>query len=325
MRKLLLICLMLCGCLLLRATEQVHDKIEYDGINFTLSVNWGKPDEDIRVGWLFPLEEYFKQNNVSMRNAFRKYSASRTTNCHRGYIGQWQIKDGKLFLLGISLYPSFEEIERMLGKDEKSTRERPTPPENVLGLINENWESPVFAEWFSGDKVLLTTPAYGAIAVYQVAVKEGMVTDITPLNTWLADAVPNMEKMFKKNWDENQAYTTKAVYRVTTAEGSVKTEKMYDIEDDGLEERLKNKPFFLLSNAKMSDFRIALRKLNPGMDSLEVEAIFKEVFEEVPVRKEMYNSGRFDIRYYVLSNMKTQKTRETFRWILFSNSMGIFL
>jgi hypothetical protein len=72
-------------------TAQICDLLYYNGEGFSLSC---EPLE--------PFLEMLGENKPCSKNA--------STCCHRGYIGTWEITDGKLYLIGLKGYPVNEEF-----------------------------------------------------------------------------------------------------------------------------------------------------------------------------------------------------------------------
>lgn len=84
-----------------------------------------------------PLEDYIPHEyDRSRPRVFEPTSSA----CHRGYVGTWEIKDGRLFLLKIL-------VERSAAKDRKL--QHPVK-EDVLSVIFPGKEAPLPAVWYSG-------------------------------------------------------------------------------------------------------------------------------------------------------------------------------
>ena len=279
MRKILLFLLVLCGCFPLWSTEQVWDHVKYGGVDFLLGKD-EKSASGIKTTWVFPLEEYFKSKKTSGYNVFEEYAIGNSPACWRGYIGQWHVKGNRLLLLNVSLYPMYDELEKRAEKDDRIRKyidaHKRSMPKNLLDVANKGWESPVFAEWYSGD-IVLTIP-YSPIVVARMTINAGIAEDITHLNAWIVPAIPSMENMFNRIREEN-------------------------LQDP---KTRKDKPFFLADIDKVNEFAKAWSKINAGMNSSEVEAVLKEVSEGMPAGRSVDAGGNKErfIRYYLLQQNK---------------------
>jgi hypothetical protein len=65
-------------------TAQMNDRIKYKGSNYSLAVT--------------PLENFFSENPES-RPKFTGFNSG----CMRGYIARWEIRDEKLYLVGMDM------------------------------------------------------------------------------------------------------------------------------------------------------------------------------------------------------------------------------
>jgi len=268
MREILTVYLMLCGCLLVQATSQIPDRVEYNGTDFNLGRS---PFFDSET---YPLEKYFEQNDTLKKNVFWEYRGAVSSNCWRGYVAQWQIKDDKLFLLDFSFYPSVKEDK----KGDLFAQKK--QPKNILSLLNKDWKSPVFAEWFNGEMILSDTKKW---EVYLLTIKEGIVTEIIPLEEALkfARAIPKMDDAFFRIWWGNMMNRSK------------------DRAD---------RPFFLVSYFKMYRFcYAALHDLKKGVSSSKVKTIFKEIFGEIPMTEMVNDTGHRVIKYYFLKQDENEE------------------
>jgi len=92
-----------------------------------------------------PLEAYFEANG--MKPAF----PTMNSNCWRGYIGEWEVKDGQLYLLGLdveggrSWHANWSDEERALWEAVGNMADAPT----LEDLFPEK-SLPILADWFSG-------------------------------------------------------------------------------------------------------------------------------------------------------------------------------
>lgn len=89
-------------------TAQVHEKLIYEGKESSMAFCPPFPENDPRIKEL-------KDNEIHERS-----SEAFSTACWRGYIGTWEIKDGRFYLV------------------------------DIMGRYKIAGESPIFAEWFSG-------------------------------------------------------------------------------------------------------------------------------------------------------------------------------
>ena len=113
-------------------TAQIPENLLYQGAQLKLCVE--------------PLELYFQQQGS------RPTLPPKSSACWRGYIGSWEIREGKLYLVSITIgkgrpwgeVMGAEELELWEAIDEASG-EQVTPETLFPG------ESlPIFARWFSG-------------------------------------------------------------------------------------------------------------------------------------------------------------------------------
>lgn len=114
MNKTILIILITCVGNLVHATSQVPERVSYNGVLWDM--------------YSIPLQSFFSEDKPKPK-VF--YERATSTACWRGYVGNWQIKNSKLYLVGLKEgYPSTDEIS--------------------LYSVNPEWVSPVFANWFTG-------------------------------------------------------------------------------------------------------------------------------------------------------------------------------
>ena len=89
-------------------TAQVHEKLIYEGEEASMAFCPPLPANDPRIKEL-------KDDEIQERS-----SVVFSTACWRGYIGTWEIKEGRFYLV------------------------------DIIGRYNIVGESPIFADWFSG-------------------------------------------------------------------------------------------------------------------------------------------------------------------------------
>jgi len=92
-----------------------------------------------------PLQAYFEM--MGMEPEFPRMSSA----CRRGYVGEWEIAEGQLYLIGLELdgrlwHANMSDEERALWETLGNMANTPTL-EQIFP-----WKSlPIFADWFSGD------------------------------------------------------------------------------------------------------------------------------------------------------------------------------
>jgi hypothetical protein len=137
-------------------TDQIPDRIIIDGVSRTL--------------FTFPLDMYRERYRRDM--VF--YQASPSTDCWRGYIGEWEIDDEKLFLLNVDGHVSYKGRHPSVEvKDDPRWGELhpelikyrvPITLSELFGPAGER----VPATWYSGNLRLASywgSPNYDTIAV----------------------------------------------------------------------------------------------------------------------------------------------------------------
>jgi hypothetical protein len=125
-------------------TQQLHENMIYEGKEVSMFSFPGFPDEHPRI-----IELTDKQ--IWEKGEPRKVSS----NCWRGYIGSWEIKDGRLYLL---------DLERDYELEG---------------------EEPLFAEWVSDELHIIVEPIFeglnaglhGGEKIVIVKIKNGLVQD----------------------------------------------------------------------------------------------------------------------------------------------------
>lgn len=180
--KNLLLTLLILGTLNAFATEQVMDKLEYDGQQYLIGVELKGLSRPL---WHFPLETYLKQEKVPMWERLQPYRTGMTTACHRGYVADFLLKDSKLFLLRLNSDPYIKQKAK----------------EYPLNIVDLDWKSPVFANWYTGDFLLCKRIAYefyNLVPVYNVQIKQGKVIKVTNFAHWLRSVAVTSEKMKKQ-------------------------------------------------------------------------------------------------------------------------------
>ncbi len=177
--KLVLFSFLILSSLSVFATYQVEDELEYNGQQYFIGMQY----KDYRCPiWYFPLESYIKQKKINLMKKFEPYGAGMCTACWRGYVGDYQIKDGKFFLLHLNMDPWAEQ----------GIKEYP------LSIVNPKWKSPVFADWYTGSFLLCRRIAFEwhcLVPVYKVKIKQGKVQKIADSSHWLRNVAMKSERM----------------------------------------------------------------------------------------------------------------------------------
>ncbi len=180
------------GSVALWSTGQVADRIRIDGKEYSLLVN--------------PLEDYYSGEREKERPSFPALS---TANW-RGYVATWEIRDGRLNLVGADAMrlvkpPTQEEVEAEYNKRKGLPGWKPYDPQKKYPLIRlvlqgdkSRWapyelkdlfpsqvrDGRVFASWFTGelripDGKMLRYVHMGYGSVYErerfIQIKEGLV------------------------------------------------------------------------------------------------------------------------------------------------------
>ena len=124
-------------------THQLHENIIYEGKDVSMFSFPGFPEDHPRI-----IELTDKQ--IWAKGEARRVSSA----CWRGYIGSWEIKDGKLYLLNLERNYDLEGDE------------------------------PLFAEWVTGELSVVIEPTFeglragpGGEIIMVVAIKNGLVTE----------------------------------------------------------------------------------------------------------------------------------------------------
>lgn len=92
-----------------------------------------------------PLQGYFEM--IGMEPEFPRMSSA----CRRGYVGEWEIAEGQLYLIGLELggrlwHANMSDEERALW-DAAGNKADDAP---TLATIFPRKTLPIFADWFSG-------------------------------------------------------------------------------------------------------------------------------------------------------------------------------
>lgn len=135
------------------ATAQVKERIEYRGEDYRIAVF-----SHNLIREHCPLESYMPESALIIcLNPRIEYSS---TGCWRQYVGDWRIESDRLFLICLNQFGG-----------EKKKEVFP------LSAVNQNWSSPVLAEWYSGTFLLCKYFEYcfSDIPVYKVEVRNGIV------------------------------------------------------------------------------------------------------------------------------------------------------
>lgn len=120
MKRLIILGTLILNSMLLFATEQVPDYLNYKGVKLTLSTGWGHPS---------PLQTYYTQNNIDY-----PFTMLSTAN-YRGHVAIWEISDSMLFLKEI-------QIEKVQYNPEKFKVKSQTD--------SLSFKDKVYADWFTG-------------------------------------------------------------------------------------------------------------------------------------------------------------------------------
>lgn len=117
------------------ATEQVPDRLHFDGLDLFLSTGWGHPS---------PLETYYYQGNLAY--PFQGFS---TAN-YRGHVAAWEIVEGRLYLTDVQVehYEPNAVAPKVFDYIVKSYEPNQCGVKAKSGPPSENGD--VFADWFSG-------------------------------------------------------------------------------------------------------------------------------------------------------------------------------
>jgi hypothetical protein len=91
----------------------MYEKIKYEGVDYGLAA--------------MPLEEYFEAN-PSFRPKFTGFN----TGCMRGYLARWEVRDNKLYLVGMDMVLQTDATFESVVPDARGG---------------------MFADWVSGDLV----------------------------------------------------------------------------------------------------------------------------------------------------------------------------
>ncbi len=133
-------------------TAQAHEKLLYEGEQVSMSFCPPLPEDNPRLIEVNPDE--INHNNP-------KNFLIRSTACWRGYIGSWEVKNGKFYLTGIT------------------------------GRYKITGETPIFAEWFSGviripkgEQLHYVHMGFGTVYEKEIHVKieKGVVTKIKEID-----------------------------------------------------------------------------------------------------------------------------------------------
>jgi len=89
-----------------------------------------------------PLEDYFNEHRPKPESFAGICSA-----CWRGYLARWSIRKGKLYLDRIQPYLDDYDQEEETGDDAYR---------RYMAKIFPNSPSPIFADWFSGELILVS-------------------------------------------------------------------------------------------------------------------------------------------------------------------------
>ena len=266
-RFAVLLILLLCS-LNAVATQQLMERLEYGGQEYFIGIECKGLSRPL---WYFPLNSYLKQEKINLIKRLQFYKKEMTSACWRCYVGYWSIRDDKFFLL-------------RLDHDTYTLREKAkTYP---LSVVNSDWKSPVFANWYTGSFWLCKCIAYEfyyLVPVYQVEIKQGKVLKVADFPHWLRDAAMKSEKMKKQL----------AVYR---------------------EQNLK--PYQAWDESLCQNFFRCIRRVKPGMTLAEVEENMKmfdpdgENFKAAKAMKVADSGADAVLRFYVFKLKKNAASKD---------------
>jgi hypothetical protein len=244
------------------------DKLEYDGQEYFIGIERKGLSRPL---WCFPLNSYLKREKIALIKKLQAYQKGITSACWRGYVGDWSIRDDKFFLLRLNHDPYVSR-----GKAR-------TYP---LSVVNSDWKSPVFANWYTGSFWLCKRIAYEfhyIVPVYQVEIKQGKVLKVADFPHWLRDAAMKSEKMKKQL----------AAYR---------------------EQNLK--PYQAWDESLCQNFFRCIRRVKPGMTLAEVEENMKmfdpdgENFKAAKAMKVADSGADGVLRFYVFKLKKNAASKD---------------
>lgn len=174
-----------------QATNQVAERVDYDGKEWTLYAYYSPHFAQI----YFPFESYLKSNDSTFHSYLKSAIRLQETNeeharslnsfltyfstaCMRGYIAKWKIEGERLFLVEIHNPNSF------------ATNTCP------LNIFSPSWKSPVFAYWVT-QKVLLAGKEYRNDIVLdeyarirELQIEEGIIKAVTDKNALFGISTP---------------------------------------------------------------------------------------------------------------------------------------
>lgn len=152
-------------------SKQMSDTLVYNGKKFELQ---SSTLSDLISGNLrrsSPLAPLIEANNLQQQFEVDFHSANM-----RGYLCDWEIKEGKLFLKSFtSRSPMIHTIDQLLGKIPPALS-----PQDEMSIFNETDESEVFAEWFSGFIKARYPDQYEGENGLQFDIANGVVMNIAP-------------------------------------------------------------------------------------------------------------------------------------------------
>jgi hypothetical protein len=244
------------------------ERLEYGGQEYLIGIERKGLSRPL---WYFPLDSYLKREKITLIKKLQPYQKGVTSACWRGYVGNWSIRDDKFFLLRLNHAPYISR-----GKAK-------TYPLNV---VNPDWKSPVFADWYTGSFWLCKRTVYEfhyIIPVYQVAIKQGKVLKVADFPHWLRDAAMKSGKMKKQL----------AAYR---------------------EQNLK--PYQAWDESLCQNFFRYIRRVKPGMTLAEVEENMKmfdpdgENFKAAKAMKVADSGADGVLRFYVFKLKKNAASKD---------------
>lgn len=145
MKKIIFIILLVMSVKFTYATEQVPDKLLYNGKSFSLATGWGHPS---------PLQTFFYQKDI--KSPF----PVRSTANYRGHIATWEINEDKFFLKEIKVGDETDKPEKYDIRSKSDT------------IITNGT---IWADWFTG--VLSCYTEKNSKDSYLFYIRDGIVID----------------------------------------------------------------------------------------------------------------------------------------------------
>lgn len=121
-----------------------------------------------------PLESYFDKRGSRPR------LPPMNTACWRGYFGEWEIRDGRLYLVRLTTHDALFEPALPNDKERQELIEAINASSEItLESLFHGQQLPIFAEWFSG--MLSCEPGVRCDGcndhAFSLTIKDGVVVD----------------------------------------------------------------------------------------------------------------------------------------------------